>query len=178
MAVTPFIPLPRPGRFAVKSHAVLAFPPVDRRRAAPAGVTASRPAPVGWPTTGGAAAPDHHVGSLVAEAITAGRESLDLLEERARQAARACRWRRDTTGRDALAAVVDGLQAVVQLAAAAADAVGLDLDALCMHCGVDVLAGTIEQDLLAVLSDWRLVLDLLGSGPLGPSTPDPGGFAA
>jgi hypothetical protein len=200
MAVTPFIPIPRPVRPRVNSHAILAFERAGSRRRPADWVTADRPLRVVRPTPPGIVPIEIRVGRLIAEAVEAGRESLAIIEQRARQAARDFRWHRDREGRQALASVVDGVQSLLQLAMAVADAAGADLETLCGADNVLVetrraahalvsdqavtnwtaLAGTIEQLLMPALSRWRGVFDLLAPGPSGPHpfNPGPSPFAA
>lgn len=149
-------------------------------------MTADRTRRVGRPTTRRAPAAAV-LDPLVAEAADTALESLDLLEQRAGEIARDVRWNRSAAGRRGLMDLVTGIQSLVQLAVATAEAAGHDLECLgdadgrgasemtrrAVHALVEdqvaedwhALAATLESRLIPALDAWRTVFLAL-TGPL------------
>jgi hypothetical protein len=154
---------------------VLRFPPVSpktglippslrsrRAEATEAGVTALRLVPVGRPT--------FHIfrprrprlkDPLVATAIATAFESLDMLDRRAQEVVGECRAGHVPEARSALADLVNGLRALVDLADTAADIQGLDLEELGGDAGsrASNVMRAVTNSLIAhqMTGDWRAV---------------------
>jgi hypothetical protein len=141
-------------------------------------------------------APTRPGGALVAEAVATGFEGLAALEQRTAQVAREFRQGRTDSGGRGLAALVQGLDAIVTLATTAAESLGEDLDILFDEGGLgateitrrvvlelaadqtiddfSALADTLEWRLVPALAAWRAVFESLGGSP----EPGPYGHAA
>ena len=167
MSVTHFIPSGlRPSR-SVKPQAIpvtLRFTPPST---SPEMVTARRPRTVGSPTSRRGSRPSG-LSPIAFEAVSTGLESLASLERRTREVARDFRWNRIESGRQGLADLVHGTQALVTLATSTANALGEDLDLSAEAHGFSAAETTrhVIGRLIAgqTRADWRAIADTLERG--------------
>lgn len=198
MSVTHFIPSGlRPSR-SVKPHAIpvtLRFAPLS---SSPAVVTARRPRAVGAPTGRRGNRPSR-LAPIALEAVAIGLESLTSLERRTREVVREFRWNRIEPGRQGLADLVHGTQALVTLATSTATALGEDIDLSAEADGFTAaettrhvigrliagqtqgdwrgVAETIERGFPLALAAWRTVFETFAAtAPIDDT--DPSGHAA
>lgn len=150
---------------------------------------------VGTPSGGGsgpAVAPEL---APVEEAVAMAFETLDKLQQRAREVAEGFRWNHVQEANSGLGELVQSTQLLLRLAMATASATGADLAALCAADGVRVdeetraavdqliarqfaedwlgVADTIDENFAPALAQWRAVFEAIGAPP-----DDHGGRAA
>lgn len=178
------------------------FPSLDRHRP----LTAPRRPGVGSPTNptrqGAHYAPsdpsrDTSIAALLDRAIDAALESLNRLERQAREVAFRFRANASAEAREGLRELLAGTERITTLAAASADASGVDLTTFCETRGLPAeaattslmneilrhqragdglaLAATLEQRFVATIEEWRQLFFALGESP---APTDPSGHAA
>lgn len=184
MPVSRFVPSRVPVRHRVQPSAVSRMLRFDPARSGASTVTTDRTRRVGGPTP-----------LLVLEAASTGFEGLEVVERRAIEAARELRRQGVAAGRSGLTDVVQGLDALVKLAASAAASLGEDLaffEEEELHASertravvnelirgeqsgdAAALAQILEQRLVPTLAVWRAVFESMA----GLSDPGPFGDAA